>query len=837
MKSKKISALFVCVVVLGISLFTPTMVVKASAPEGWRNLPDFYVFKDKVGGWSGSGANELETVNGNLPVDTQVTYQNLPSLRLNLKTELTSYWMSVILTLAEWNCHDVSRYVPNGYLEFNVKGKNGGEKFVIGAVDHVTERPSGVEKTITKPITDYCTVTNEWQHVKIPLKDILDPSLGMDPYNAKAIVLDKVNLDPFCVWINQLKLTSPDKENAFPAIKVNQIGFLESSEKYAFVSGFEDDFNATDKTQFQVKRVSDNYVAYSGQLVLVADYDAKDSGERVYKAVFTDLKQPGEYYITVNADGIDKSPKFKIGNGIYKSLLVDASRYLYYQRANIDIAAPYCTDYPRKDKSPQDFNCTFASNPSIKIDVSKGWYDAGDPNKYVSTGAETVSALLWAYEMFPKVFSDNQNNIPESENGVPDILDEVRWELEWMLKMQDATSGGFYCRVAFTDNFSSGQRVIMDKQGETTNIKSTVDTASAVGVLAHASIIYAKHDSVFAQKCLDAAKRGWAFLLKNPNNIKSPDGAYSTDSDKCERFWAAASLYRATGDSSCNDYFKANYTNAASTFDDANGDMALGWNNGFFHYMKAQNHSSDVESWYRDKFTKWTNNKIARYKDNPWGNVVTNGNYYWGSNCIILGCPREALIGSAILGINSDEINKMALSSLNWILGANPMRKSFVSGYGDECIKEIFGTWSEDGLAGIPKGIMPGGPNRYQGVGLSIFPAKCYLESAAEFTTNEHTLGWNSVLVFMAAFANDMESTTPENNQVVGDLNGDEKINAGDYTLLRRHLLHITPLTGTALLNADVNRDGKVNVADYTLMRRYMLGIISSFPNNGTDNI
>lgn len=256
--------------------------------------------------------------------------------------------------------HDVSRYVPNGYLEFNVKGKNGGEQFLIGAVDHVAERPSGVEKTITRPITDYCTITTEWQHVKIPLTDILDPSLGMDPYNAKAIVLDKVNLDPFCVWINQLKITSPDKENAFPAIKVNQVGFLESSEKYAFVSGFEDDFNATVGTEFQVKRVSDDSVAYSGQLVLVADYDAYDSGERVFKAIFTDLKEPGEYYITVNAEGIDASPKFKIGNDIYKSLLVDASRYLYYQRANIDLEAPYCTDYPRKDKTPQDFNCAFA---------------------------------------------------------------------------------------------------------------------------------------------------------------------------------------------------------------------------------------------------------------------------------------------------------------------------------------------------------------------------------------------------------------------------------------------------------------------------------------------
>ena len=144
-RKKGLLALIVCIATLFTSVVSPIRVVQASAPAGWRNLQDFYVFKDKVSGWSGCGAGELETENGNLPVDTQVTYENLPSLRFNLQKQLNSYWMSVILTLAEWNCHDVSQYVPNGYLEFNVKGKVGGEQFVIGAVDHVSERASGVE--------------------------------------------------------------------------------------------------------------------------------------------------------------------------------------------------------------------------------------------------------------------------------------------------------------------------------------------------------------------------------------------------------------------------------------------------------------------------------------------------------------------------------------------------------------------------------------------------------------------------------------------------------------------------------------------------------------------
>ncbi|HEX9060921.1 MAG TPA: glycoside hydrolase family 9 protein, partial [Clostridia bacterium] len=505
MKGKRLLALIVCFALVCTSLITSTMVVNASAPEGWRNLLDFYVFKDKVGGWSGCGSGELETENSNLPVDTQVTYENLPSLRFNLVTKLTS-WMSIIITLADWCCHDVSQYVPNGYLEFNVKGKNGGEQFVIGAVDHVSRRASGTEKTITKPITNYCKVTTQWQHVKIPLKDILDPSLGMDPYNAKAIVLDKVTADPFCVWINQLKFTSPDKEKAYPAIKVNQVGFSESSEKYAYVSGFEDELKAAAGTQFQVKKVSDDTVAYSGQLLLASDYDAVDSGERVFKAVFTDLKQPGDYYITVNADGIDKSPKFKIGNDVFKPILTDAARYFYNQRSGIDLTEQYCPDHPRKDKTPQDVSAVFDSNPSVTRDESKGWFDAGDLGKYVSTGSGSLINLFWSYEMFPEVYSDNQFNIPESGNGVPDILDESRWELEWILKMQDTASGGFYARVQSDDDGNITKRIIKDKEGNTTNIKPTDDTAWAAAALAYASIVYAKYDPTFAQSCLNAAK-------------------------------------------------------------------------------------------------------------------------------------------------------------------------------------------------------------------------------------------------------------------------------------------------------------------------------------------
>ncbi|MBN2738195.1 MAG: glycoside hydrolase family 9 protein [Spirochaetales bacterium] len=819
MKRQNLAMILLCILLV----FTNLITLYAQAPLGWRDLPNFYVFKDKVSGWSGSGG-ELEVVNGNLPVDTQVTFEALPSIRFQLLHELTSGWMSAILVMAEWNSHDVTRYVPNGYLEFNVKGRDGGENFKIGAVDHVEERASGVEKTIFVELSRYGSVTTNWQHIKIPLKDILSPSLGMDPYNAKAILLDRVTNSPFCVWINQLKLTSPDKEEAFPAIKVNQVGFQEATEKYAFVTGFEDDFHAAAGTAFHLKNASNNSVAYSGQLTLVSAYDQYDSGEVVLKADFSDFRQPGQYYISVDAPGIENSPRFKIGNNVFEDLLIDVSRYFFYQRANIDLAAPYVTDYPRQDKTPEDFNCPMASNPGIIRDVSKGWYDAGDPNKYIVTGAVAAASLLSAYELYPEVFKDNQNNIPESGNGVPDILDEVRWELEWILKMQEAQSGGFYCRVSFDENFTEGNRVIMDFQDGVSNIKSTIDTASAVGILAHASLLYEDFDSSFSQQCLSAAIGGWNFLKQHPNNIRAPEGPYATDDDQRERFWAAAALFRVTNDTSCHDYIKANYQKLYET---PSGDGSFGWENGFYNYMKARSQDSTIKTWFESHFASWAQNKLNRYKANPWGNVIENGNYYWGSNSIVLGCSREVLIGSHIFGANPEEAGKFTRSSLNWILGANPMRKSFVSGYGDDAIKLIFSSWAYDGLPGIPQGIMPGGPNKYNGEGLSIFPAKCYEESQAEFTTNEHTLGWNSILAYVVAFAN--ADITQEPQGLLGDVNDDKVINIVDTLMIAQRYVGI-PINGVFIeANADVNCDNVINIVDGLLVAQYYVGMIDSF--------
>ncbi|GIO15869.1 hypothetical protein J19TS2_54240 [Cohnella xylanilytica] len=605
--------------------------------------------------------------------------------------------------------------------------------------------------------------------MKIPLKDVMQVSQGIDPSSIDALSIKNDGMQPLTVWLNDIRVTSPDKEREFPPIKVNQVGYPVDADKQALVTGFEDVLTVDEGTSFSVKNATDNSTVFSGTLALRKNYDAVDSGERVFTADFTDLNVPGRYYIAVQ--GLPNSPQFSIGSAseIYGPFLVDVSRYYYYQRTGIDIASPYTQNYQRTDMTP-DTAVPLMSNPSVIKDVSKGWYDAGDKGKYVNAGAKALSDLFWAYELMPEKFADHQFNIPESGNGIPDLLDEARWELEWMLKMQDAASGGFYARVTFQDDDALTDREVIDADtvSPRTDIKTTADTATAAAILAHAYLIYQNIDPVFAQSCLDAAESAWGYLEAHPELIKTPNTGrwpYDVTDDTANRIWAAGSLYRTTGEAKYNTYFEANYTKMGKFFEDPL-DFASGWENtwntGFFSYLKAANPNPQVVSWYAAKFQQWFDDKAARIDESPWRSVVKDGNYYWGITMQIADTPMEMIIGTKLLGTFESHLpvlREMVYSQLDWILGRNPVGTSFVSGYGERSVKYPFSTiYRTDNLPGVPKGYLVGGPNKYSndvtvGNQISRFAAKNYTDNFQEWTTNEHTIYWNSGLVFVAAFA------------------------------------------------------------------------------------
>lgn len=759
---KKAFSFTVAFALLAGTIFQGTISDAAAAPPpGWNTLQDIPIYTTFFQtGWSGGDC--LETVwldgNDNVPEDTSVTYGGQNSLRFNVSE---GTWWNALLPLRGWQTYDLSAYLPEGRLEFNIIGDRDDLRFKIGLRDRVYER-TPEEKDDVKPITDYVNVTTSWQHVSIPLASLIDPNGGFD---IRYSILVKLEHDgevtPGKFWINDLKLTSPGKEKDYPAIKVNQVGYTENAEKYALVSGFDGVLQAVPGTAFQLRKASDASIVYEGALALVTDFDPIISGERVFNADFTSFDTPGAYYITVSAEGIDPSPEFQIGNDIYQSLIVDSARYYYYQRANIALAPEYAGMYSRPEWHTENYNLTFRSDPhnlSNTMDVSGGWYDAGDFGIYIPTTAVAVSNMLWAYEQFPGQFSDNQFNIPESGNGIPDLLDELKYALDWVLKMQDPVSKGFYARVASDHDLGSSKyeaRYIDDVSPAGINVKPTTATADAAAILARASLTFRAFDPAYADLLLDTAKSAWGYLEANSGFIAPPLGPYYDPEDAADRLWAAAALYKATGEAKYNTYFINNYQQFAINFDvprnqDYVGEPVI---TAFLEYISSDNVDPGVRSWFSAKFPIYLNAQIDRSNTRPWRNTLDDTDYYWGSNVNALGTSMMMVVGSKLLGLYDETVKQVVRANLNYVLGINPLRFSYVSGYGTDSLQDpVSGIYSDDGLPGVPNGILVGGPNSYDGKYISRFYAKAYTDQDTAWATNEQCINYNAPLLFSAAF-------------------------------------------------------------------------------------
>ena len=164
------------------------------------------------------------------------------------------------------------------------------------------------------------------------------------------------------------------------------------------------------------------------------------SGDRGWWLDFSSLTGSGSYYV-YDPGSEERSATFAISNNVYDNVMKDAGRAFFYNRCNSPKAAPYAeanwTDGMNFTNPLQDTECSYVNdreNASLRRELSGGWFDAGDYNKYVTFAQGAVQPLLWAYVENPQAFTDAWD-IPESGNGIPDVLDEVKWEIDWIRKM------------------------------------------------------------------------------------------------------------------------------------------------------------------------------------------------------------------------------------------------------------------------------------------------------------------------------------------------------------------------------------------------------------------
>ena len=311
---------------------------------------------------------------------------------------------------------------------------------------------------------------------------------------------------------------SIDVPESVPNILVDQNGYRTGAAKMVIFRGKEL------PQQFEIRRVKDNAVVFTGSIK-----DRKYNDElKEYDSYgyFTDFQTDGEYYI--HADLIGSSYAFTISDDVYQNVFNTACKQFYLNRCGMALTEAYAGENAH---SVCHFSMAHLQGGGQEIDVTGGWHLDEKADRDVLTGCSVIDNLLLAYEMNPDSFSDD-TGIPESNNKVPDILDEVRYEIEWMCKMQ-ASSGGVYA-AAMTEASDS---VNLSLAPVTVLPVSPKATIAFSGAMARFAFLYQKYDSAYAASCLQAAEHAWEYYT-----------AKEKANDHSAAFAAAAQLYRETGD-------------------------------------------------------------------------------------------------------------------------------------------------------------------------------------------------------------------------------------------------------------------------------------------------
>ena len=303
---------------------------------------------------------------------------------------------------------------------------------------------------------------------------------------------------------------------SLPSILTDQVGYALNSSKIVFFQGemLPDSFTIID--------------ADSGVQVYTGDIIEKGYDDKAVVLIsygdFTSFKTPGRYYI--ESAVIGQSYAFEIEENPYDEIYDVALKQYYYNRCGLTLSSELAGDAAHNACHSKE--AQMKEEAAVKLDVSGGWHIDEASTRDVTTGCRTVNYLLLAYELYPQMFDDDLG-IPESGNEIPDILDEVKYEIDWLLKMQDTTSGAVYSSVNSVDNSALGYLLYID--GIT--MDATIQFAAT---LAKFSYIYQNYDREFATKCLKAADRAYRYA-----------GQYLNDISPEEYFYAATELYRATG--------------------------------------------------------------------------------------------------------------------------------------------------------------------------------------------------------------------------------------------------------------------------------------------------
>jgi len=569
---------------------------------------------------------------------------------------------------------------------------------------------------------------------------------------------------------------------------VNQMGYLPQSKKTAIVAvaALENETPSLDMNSIQVCTADGNCIMEKN---LVPKGFDKTAGDYVWQADFSELTQPGTYIIKA---GDTISYPFRIGAELYSELNVLLCKMLYFQRCGMELEEKYAGKFARPtchmeptvlwEEFLQNKAGELAAESMQKFDIRGGWHDAGDFGRYSTAGACALAHILYAYRFFPESFTQ-ELNIPESGNDIPDILNECRYELDWLLQMQ-TDDGGVYHKHT-TEHHAPFVMPHEDLEPMILLPISSMAVGDFAAVMALASRIYRPFDAEFADKAFAAALKSYHWLEQHPEflgfrnaccNGFCGTGEYGDSSDLDERMWAAMELYRCTGEDKylvkANELFEQHKKPTELGWADISG--FAGWALLESRLMTAPKQSrirlSDTEQSLADRYIK----AIVREADRlvsvsetyGYGAAMETNDYVWGSNMVLLNYGM--LLSTAYLLTQDSKYFDVAVRQMDYLLGVNAVDYSYVTGVGAHAYEHPHNRITEaDGIEETIPGYVSGGPNRRPGdpvarenIAPGTAPMKCFLDHWSCYSLNEITIYWNSPAIFVAAFLDHIRKTT-----------------------------------------------------------------------------
>jgi len=518
---------------------------------------------------------------------------------------------------------------------------------------------------------------------------------------------------------------------------VDQFGYLPNETKVAVISDPIKGYNSFDHYQPGPKlQLRDR----SGKTVLVdaptqwnggAVHD--DSGDRGWWFDFSAVKTPGEYYV-YDPTTMLRSALFRIGPTVYEGPLRASTRMYYYQRLGMPIEAKYAQGpwvdgaAYLEDKHARSVNAK--DSVALERDLSGGWMDAGDSDKYPPFNGDVIHPLLYAYTSNPKAFTDDFG-IPESGNGRPDILDEVKYQLDWLERMQ-YPDGSVPVKMGHID-YSGKYPLSLDNRTRYYGPKDSGATIYTCANFAHAARVYGQFApwKQFAADLRDRALKAWDWFQTNPRTYKTDTGEIKSgianrskeEQDRMEAF-AAIHLFALTGEDKYQQAIRKNIGSARQLSEGLWSPYEAGASESLVDYMTVPNADPEIVGRIRSQLARsaMSNQFAPPATADLYRAWMQPTNYHWGSNTVRASWGVVALLAADHGGLDpatQERLRQRAADMLHSFHGVNPLSVVYLTNMGkygaEHSLSTIYHGRYGDGTPfshNPPPGYVVGGPNQ-----------------------------------------------------------------------------------------------------------------------------